>query len=386
VYPHQAERLAAAAEDQGLAALVAASAANVFYMTGFGGSTPGSRLAVWSPRGTALVVPASEVERVVGEGIDVDHLGAFGGAPRVSPDVRGAGAERIREAVERRERSAEDALAHALEALGVRDGRVGLDEGPLEPPAWTRAAARLAGMTVVPGGAALSTARRVKSPYEIECLARALAIAEEALNEVLQMLKPGVTEHGAAAVYEREVVKRGAAPRTSTIAFGERTSSPSPSPGERALKAGDLTRFDVGAVFKGYCSSVARTAVMGEPTERQAAAVEAVQAGLEAGIYAVKPGATAASVYDAVISRVRAAGLHAFQSDEVGHAIGLEPRERPALEAGEPTSLEFGEVLVVDVPYLEAGWGGVALRDTVLVTSTDSRVLNRSVRGLVVLD
>jgi Xaa-Pro aminopeptidase len=226
----------------------------------------------------------------------------------------------------------------------------------------------------------------VKSPYEIECLARSLGIAEEALNAVMQMLKPGVTEREAAALYQSELLRRDAGLYPFSIAFGQRTWISLPPPTERALKMGELLKLDVGAVFKGYYSSVARTAVMGEPTPRQLAAAEAVQAGLEAGIDAVKPGATAGQVYDAVMTVTREAGLPDFQRGHVGHAIGLEPYERPKLDAGKATTLEAGEVLRIEVPHLEIGWGGVALRDTVLVTTTGSRVLNRSARGLVVLD
>jgi Xaa-Pro aminopeptidase len=339
VYPHQVERLTEALARERLAAVIAASAANVFYVTDFeslGEISSAERFAVWAPGSEALMTPANDVPRV-------------------------------------------------LSALGVTGGRIGLDESHLTPAVRKRLTARLAGFTLVPAAAALAAARRVKSPYEIECLARSLGIAEEALNAVLQMLEPGVTEREAAAVYQTEVTRRDATPRPLSIAFGERTRISLPSPTERALTVGDLVKFDVGALFKGYCSSVARTAVMGEPTERQAAALEAVQNGLEAGIAAVKPGATAGTVYQRVISRVRA-GLVDFQCARVGHAIGLEPAEDPKLEADNGARLETGEVLVIDVAHLEAGGGGVALRDTVLVTTTGSRVLNRSVRGLVVLD
>jgi Xaa-Pro aminopeptidase len=114
--------------------------------------------------------------------------------------------------------------------------------------------------------------------------------------------------------------------------------------------------------------------------------VEAVQAGLEAGVDAVKPGVTAGQIYDAVMTATRAAGLAHFARGHVGHAIGLEPYERPKLDAGKATTLEAGEVLRIEVPHLEIGWGGVALRDTVLVTTTGAHALNRSARGLVVLD
>jgi Xaa-Pro dipeptidase len=337
VYPHQTERLTEACEREGLAAVVATSAANVFYVTDFESLGHGGHVAVWAPGGEAVVTPAGDMLRV-------------------------------------------------LSALGVTGGRIGVDEGKLTKPGWERLRARLEGFTVVPGAAALRAARRVKSPYEIECLGRSLGIAEEALNAVLQMLEPGVTEREAAAVFRSEVLERDATSYPPSIAFGERTSLSLPRPTERALKPGDLVKLDVGTVFKGYCSSVARVAVMGEPSERQASALEAVQAGIEAGVDAVKPGANAGAIYDAVVARLRGAGLRGFQRERVGHGIGLEPCEGPTLAAGDTTALEAGEVLSIDVPHLEIGGGGVALRDTVLVTTTDSRVINRSVRGLIVLD
>jgi Xaa-Pro aminopeptidase len=344
VYPHQTERLTAACERERLAAVVVTSATNVFYLADFespGRDAPGREplAVVWAPGGEALTAPAKDVARV----------------------------------------------SSALRQLGVTRGRIGLDGSGLTPAAGRRLTAELSGFTLVPGAAALAAARRVKSPYEIECLARSLGIAEEALNAVLQMLEPGVTEREAAAVYRSEVLGRDAVFGEPSIAFGERSALSLPPPTERALKEGDLVRFDVGAVFKGYCSRVARTALMGTPSERQAAVVDAVQAGLEAGIAAVKPGATAGAVYDAVVPRVRS-GLGGLPPDHVGHAIGLEPREHPTLGAGETATLQAGEVLGIEVAHLEVGWGGVGLGDTVLVTTTDSRVLNRSVRGLIVLD
>jgi Xaa-Pro aminopeptidase len=111
-----------------------------------------------------------------------------------------------------------------------------------------------------------------------------------------------------------------------------------------------------------------------------------VQAGLEAGIAAIKPGVAAGQIYDAVMTATRAAGLADFQRGHVGHAIGLEPYERPKLDAGKDVALEAGEVFRVEVPYLQIGWGGVALRDTALVTTTGAHALNRAARGLVVLD
>jgi Xaa-Pro aminopeptidase len=390
MYPHQHERLAATLEREGLRALVGTTAENVVYMTGFRGLNHSIfrtlQFAVWTPGGTALVVPAVDVPHLMADGLAVDHVLAFGGFVCSYADPLGPAERAIRERTEARAASPGPALAAALEALGVREGRVGLDEGHLGPGAWERVVARLEGLTVVPAAAALLTARRVKGPYEIECLARALAIAEEAVDVVLRKLAPGMTEREAWGVYQQEVLRRDGGLYPGSIAFGERTWIALPPPTDRALRRGDLVRFDVGATFKGYHGSLGRTAVMGPPSPRQAAASEAVRVGLEAGLAAVGPGVPAGRLYDAVMTATRAAGLPDFRRGHVGHAIGLEPYERPKLDAGKATPLEAGEVLRIEVPHLEVGWGGVALRETVLVTTTGGRALNRSARGLVVLD
>src|SRR5439155_10937013 len=51
-------------------------------------------------------------------------------------DPLGPREQRLRERTERRAPSPAHALAAVLDALGVRDGRLGLDEGNLAPAAW----------------------------------------------------------------------------------------------------------------------------------------------------------------------------------------------------------------------------------------------------------
>jgi Xaa-Pro aminopeptidase len=48
--------------------------------------------------------------------------------------------------------------------------------------------------------------------------------------------------------------------------------------------------------------------------------------------------------------------------------------------------LQAGEVLRVETPYYRHGWGGLSLKDTALIGTRGAQILNRSRRGLVVLD
>jgi len=390
MYPHQAERLGAALERHGLDALVASSPANVAYVSGF--SSLARRVyptqetyAVVTREATALVVPTIDVLAVLESDVDVNHVACHG---RFHLDVEGARGQTARHfaaVVAEPAATAGDALVQVLRALGVRAGRLGLDDALL--PSATAAAMReaLRAYTVESGSEALSTARVVKSPFELDALQRALHVAEEGVNVVLALLAPGITEREAAEAFEREVIAQGARPYCTIVAFGAGSAVPAPWPTERALRAGDLVRFDLGCSVKGYHSDVARMAVMGEPTDRQQGMFEAIHAGLEAALDTVRPGVTGAAVFDAAVSATRKAGLARFDRHHVGYGIGLEPAEPPRLAPG-GGPLEMGMVLRVETPYYVVGETGLNVKETVVVTRTGCQPMNRSHRGLVVLD
>jgi Xaa-Pro aminopeptidase len=381
MYPHQVERLTGALERGGFDAVVAASPANVAYVTGFRSLFravyPATEIyAVVSRTGTALVVPTIDAPAVAQSAADTDHVLAYGrfvldGADRGKPTDRHA--------------DPPAAVAAALEKLGVPGGHLGLDDDLLPAASAKALAERLGTFKTAPASEALGVARAVKSPYEIDCLQQALRIAEEGINSVLAMLRPGVTEREAAVLFEHEVARQGAAPYSTIIAFGAGSAVPAPWAGERALRMGDLVRFDLGCVVKGYHSDVARMAVMGEPSARQQETFDALHAGVEAAIDAVRPGVAGGEIFDAALAAVRAAGLPTFDRHHVGHGIGLEPAETPWLRPGGPP-LEMGMVLRVETPYYVTGEAGLNLKEAVLVTRSGAHSLNRSHRGLVILD
>src|SRR5262249_61940944 len=118
------------------------------------------------------------------------------------------------------------------------------EQRPRPPAPWRRTAARLGPLTLVPGAEHFRSARRVKSPWEIERLGLALGLVEEALNEVVATLEPGTTEREAASLYQSEVVKRRGAPMPAAIATGKRAWIPRPAASERALRARAAIRVD----------------------------------------------------------------------------------------------------------------------------------------------
>ncbi len=387
MYPHQQERLDAALEASGADALVVTSAADVAYLTGFWsfsrGVYPADVAAVYSRAGTALVIPTIDAPALAaGEGA-ADHVACHGRFFVNLAERADAHARRAAQLAAEPAETAADALARVLEALGLRGARIGMDDGAR--PGTAAIAARLSRFRLTPAAGAVARARAVKGPYEIDCLAQALRIAEESIHAVLGELKAGTTEREAVDLYERAAAARGATPYATIIAFGANAALPAAPAGERALRPGDLVRFDLGCVFKGYRGDVARMAILGEPDVRAQRAYDAVEAGVQAALDTIRPGVDGGAVFEAAVAAVRDAGLPAFQRHHVGHGIGLEPSEAPWLRPGGET-LEAGMVLRAETPYYELGAFGVNVKETVLVTRGGATVVNRSHRGLVMLD
>jgi len=387
---HRRQRLTAVLEAEGLDALVATTTENVYYVSGLRSISHalfrGLELyAVFTRRGTALVIPFIDTTGVASDRIEVDHLACYGKFFFEYADDPGAIGARIRRWTAAPAAGPADALAAVLGDLGVLGKRIGLDEANLFPQAWRRLEERLAGTTLVPAYQLLRGARMVKSPAEVARLERAALIAEDGVAAVLGMLKAGVTEREAAHVYEQEVLRRGAAPFFTVITIGERAALADVYPSERALRPGDLVRFDLGCVWESYRSDISRTAVLGRPSEKQARYYAAARAGERAAIAAMRPGVPVSDLFELAVRVTREHGIPHYQRHHVGHGIGLEPYDPPTINAATATVLEPGMVFCVETPYYEHGWGGVQVEDAVEITADGARRLTRSSQDLVIV-
>ncbi len=388
--PHVRTRLGRVLEAEGLDALVATTTENLYYVTGFRSISHalfrGLELyGIFTRRGTGLVVPFIDTTGVAADGIAVDHLACYGKFFFEYADDPGVIGTKIRQWTAAPAAGPADALAAVLGDLGVLGKRVGVDEANLFPRAWQRLGERLAGTTLVPAYQLLRGARMVKGSEEVARLERAALIAEDGIAAVLGMLKPGVTEREAAHVYEQEVLRRGASPFFTVITIGERAALADVYPSERALRPGDLVRFDLGCVYQGYRSDISRTAVLGRPTEKQARYYGAALAGEQAAMAAMRPGVAVREIFEVAVRVTREHGIPHYQRHHVGHGIGLEPYDPPTINAATATLLEPGMVFCVETPYYEHGWGGVQVEDAVEIASDGARRLTRSSPDLAIV-
>jgi len=226
-------------------------------------------------------------------------------------------------------------------------------------------------------GVLLDDLRVVKDRWEIERIRRAGRLTASVFEQVLHLVKPGVRECDLAAELEyRMKLGGGEGPAFETIvASGPRGAWPHARASARALRAGELVIFDLGAILGGYAADMTRTVFLGEPNRRVRNLYSAVMKAQTRAVRAVQD-ATPAGEIDCAARRILAKHrLARYFTHSTGHGVGLEIHERPRLGKGETTCLRTGSVVTVEPGIYLEGFGGIRIEDTVLVGPEGPEVL-----------
>jgi Xaa-Pro aminopeptidase len=241
-------------------------------------------------------------------------------------------------------------------------------------------------LTLVAFGHAIEELRMVKEPTELELIATACRISDQALADTFSLIRPGLTERALAAALDRRMAELGAArPAFNTIvASGPNGAIPHHSPTDRPLRRGDLITMDFGAMYGGYNADMTRTVAVGEPAGWQREIYDLVATAQQAGIQAAQPGADVADVDAAARDLIRDAGHEEHFQHGLGHGIGLEVHEAPLMGYGRTGKLGTRVPVTVEPGVYLPGKGGVRIED-VLVTGDSLHLLTKTTRELLVL-
>lgn len=260
--------------------------------------------------------------------------------------------------------------------------RLGVDELGLSHGEWQRLASLLPGVELVDAYDIFRDIRTVKTEAEVRRLREGLRRTHDAVSETISAITAGAPQREIRAQLRRSLSERGLVPRSLSVGVGPSSAYSFTEPLDHRADPGSFVKLDPNALWRGYYADTGRTGVVGEPSDRQSAVFAAVLAGHAAGVRALRPGATAGDVFAAARDATREAGLPTYDPVSLGHSIGLEIYDHPALEDGAETRLEQGMVVNVEVPFYEVGFGGVQIEDTYVITADGADCLSDLDRDL----
>ena len=290
----------------------------------------------------------------------------------------------------------ETALAQLIKEKGMDCGRIGMDHFGIPLTIYEKIRSGLPQATLLPASMFFRNVRMVKTPAEIQRLRESAAVNEQAIHTMLRACKPGVKESELAGIYKGEIAKAGGQVYWMHMAVSRGGNFPAIK--DQMLEKGDIFRVDMGCSVNGYHADVCKSGCVGaEPTPEHRKRFDAVQAGVLKAVEALKPGVRPQELYETMIAGVRAAGLPTYSNFFLGHTIGLEAREFPFLlgpaeEVDDPflptttnVPMEPGMTVNLEASNHEAGWGTVQVEYTLAVTENGHEHLIRPDQQLFTL-
>ncbi|MSO93501.1 MAG: aminopeptidase P family protein [Rhodospirillales bacterium] len=285
----------------------------------------------------------------------------------------------------------------ALKACAGKFKRVGAELGPqsrLTMPVgdFFRIKEGVAPIEVVDGDWMLREIRMVKSPAEVEHLrfvAQAVSRGFEALS---RRISAGETEKQVAEKLQADFLRRGVEKIPYLVgvsgAGGYRNIHLSPQ--DRVLRRGDVLVFDTGCSYKGYYCDFDREYSFGKPSNKIARMYDIVWKATQAGIDAVRPGATCSDVWHAqakvILDAKETSGLDfdLAKNGRMGHGLGMRMCEPPSIHPEDFTVLKAGMTITIEpgISYTHDGKSGPEPRvmvheENVTVTEDGVAMLTR---------
>ena len=233
----------------------------------------------------------------------------------------------------------------------------------------------------------LWTLRAVKDPEEREHMIQAQRITEKALMEVLNEIRPGVSEKEIAARILYLMLHYGAEDKSfdPIVVSGPNGSLPHGVPSEKLIQEGEFVTMDIGCKVGGYCSDMTRTVAVGHVTDEMRHVYETVLQAQLAGIAAARGGVTGAAVDGAARKVIADAGYGSYFGHSFGHSVGVEIHENPNATPSNDRPLPVGTVISAEPGIYLPGKLGVRIEDVIILTETGCEDITLAPKNLIIL-
>lgn len=233
----------------------------------------------------------------------------------------------------------------------------------------------------------LNAMRVVKDEQELEILRQAAAYADYAIEVGVSEIAEGKTELEILTAIELALKKKGISHMSfdTMVLSGPKTASPHGKPGDRKIQKGDFVLFDLGVIYKGYCSDITRTVSFGEPTDAQKEVYETVRKAEQDAVDAVKPGVRAMDLDKIARDVITEAGYGEFFTHRLGHGLGISVHEFPSVTGNNDMKLIEGMVFTIEPGIYDPNITGVRIEDDVVVTKDGVEVLTKYPKELVII-
>lgn len=263
------------------------------------------------------------------------------------------------------------------------------------------------------GDRLLGEMRLIKDKMEITQMAHAATISGESYREILELVRPGMTEVELEAEFTYRFRKAGGDPCHAyppIVATGVNACTLHHTSTNVRIRNGDLVLVDAGCEYEGYASDITRTfPANGKFSTEQRAIYEVVLSAQKAAMTMAWPGERLSQVHNAaslcigeglmrlgllgktnLFEAVRTNMHRPFFPHGTSHWLGLDVhdtgdyikgadgKKERILAPGMIITIEPGIYIQPNTPNIDKRWLGIGIRieDDVLITKEGNRILS----------
>jgi Xaa-Pro aminopeptidase len=327
-------------------------------------------------------VPSREKAQQIFDGsIDNAKLSQISGVKEVLEED--AGWERLQESLK---------SAREVSSFGAPDGyvrQVGLYTNPARIRLLNALTTQVGEGAVHDIRADIVALRMLKQPAELKAIKQAIAITNEAFQEVMLRCASYAYEYEVAADITQYFMKHNSQHAYEPIvAGGKRACTLHYIANDHSLDTSELLLIDAGAEAEGYAADITRTLSLSKPSGRQKAVHKAVKEVQEFALEQLKPGVRMKEYELAVeqkmgqelqklklIKSIDRESVRRYYPHATSHFLGLDVHD--VADYAKP--LQPGMVLTVEPGiYIPEESIGVRIEDDVLVTKNGVEILSKN--------
>ena len=240
-------------------------------------------------------------------------------------------------------------------------------------------------LKLVPIDGLVESLRAIKEPEEIEFIAKAIEITDNAFEYIEDIIHIGMSEKEVAWEIEKSLREKGSEslPFDVIVASGPNSALPHAKPSPRPIHSGEPVIIDMGAKCGGYCSDLSRTICLGTQDDTFNKIYDTVLGAQLTVLAIIKEGMTGDQADSLARTVIEQAGYGQAFGHGLGHGVGLAPHELPRLGSNSAELLTSGMVFTVEPGIYLSGWGGVRIEDVVVMENGKARVISKARKVMI---
>lgn len=226
-----------------------------------------------------------------------------------------------------------------------------------------------------------------KQPFEIDRIRAAQRLTEEVFSQLLDWIRPGLTEREIAAEIVYRHLRKGAEHMSfePIVASGPNSALPHAGPTDRILEKGDVLLLDFGGVLDGYASDMTRVVALGVPDPEARDVYDLVHEAQERAIANARAGMASKDVDALARDVVREAGYGEAFPHSLGHGVGLQVHEWPRISSVADYALPPHCVVSIEPGVYLPSRFGIRIEDLVVLDDEGCENLTEASKSWTIL-